>query len=612
MRVGKGTGMVSLRNYFSICAMMAVLFCMFQFFLLFKESGNEYDTNEYVEDTALSGADQWGSGRQENAPEIFFLGRDQSGLFDVVSQWCLYTKHRLISADSIEDMQQYPKVKEVEMLLIDGSILKLPEQEKTLLELVDLGITIVFIRLPEVESLKACEGLQKMLGIVDVPSVSVEMEGIQIFSGFFLGGEAVYKTTEDMSEEQRKLQDMELTMPWYRLGVGTKVYMTGLLDEDEVERTHFPPLIWRSSCQGTLVFAVNGDYMDSLAGLGILDAFCYEKQDYYLYPVINARNTTVAGFPNFADENAEKIMQLYSRKPGAVQEDVMWPGLYALAEKNRQKFTFCFMTQYDYGDDVEAFGDRVVFFLQQIKEIGGEAGHALEYKGNITLSDKLAEDKAFWERNGSKYRFSAYYAGKNLDEEERETIEQGKLEDIRTVAVDYHQGDRLVSYWSDEVTVQSVTGYADQYSYTTDLQRRSLETALGYNNLLLDLKPVFWPESEDEQWENYFDEVSSNISTYWYATKSFESTTLTKSDSRVRNFLNLGYLQSRQADIITLEVEGSLDAWFILRTHREAIKEIKGGEYRALEKDVYLIHVMDSTVEIQLEKDAGQTRFYFS
>lgn len=604
--------MVSLRNFFSICIMMVVLLCMFQFFLLFKERGNKYDINEYAEEVALSGVDQWKPDRQEDAPVILFLGKEQNGISDVVHQWCLYTKHGLVSMDSLEETERWQELKEAEMILIDGSVLQLPEQEEALLELMELGITTVFLRLPEAEKLEACTKLQKVLGIAEVQAASVETEGLQMYSGFFLGGEALYKITENMNPEQQKLQDMELTMPWYRLGVGTKVYMTGLLNEDEVEREYFPPVIWRNSYQGILVFAVNGDYMTTLTGLGILDAFCYEKQDYYLYPVINARNITVAGFPCFANENAERMMQQYSRSLSALQEDVMWPDLYALSSKIRQKFTFCCMPQYDYGDAVQPSGGNVAFFQRQIKEIGGEVGLTLEYTGNITLSDKLSADRVFWKQNGGRYCFLAYYAGEELDKEERTQIDMGSLAGVRTVVTDYHPGEYLVFYYNNEVTVQGITGYADQYSYSFDMQRRSLDTALGYHNLLLDLKPVLWSSSQDEQWENYYDRISSNITTYRYTEKMFESTTLTQSDSRVRNFLNLSYSQNRLADTISLEIEGGMEAWFILRTHGEAVSGISGGEYHVLEKDVYLIHAVDSNIEIQLKKETEPAQFYFS
>ena len=106
--------------------------------------------------------------------------------------------------------------------------------------------------------------------------------------------------------------------------------------------------------------------------------------------------------------------------------------------------------------------------------------------------------------------------------------------------------------------------------------------------------------------------ISSNIGTYWSPQNGFDSTTLTESDSRIRNFLNLGYTQSRQGDTVSLKVEGTGEAWFLFRTHGERIREIQGGEYRELEENAYLIHTHEPDVQLQLEKETGQNNFYFS
>lgn len=601
--------MVSFRNFFSICTMMAVLFFMFQFFLLFKERGNTYDINEYAEMAVLSGKEQWETAEGGDVPGILYLGKDGGELANVVRQWCLYTKRSLTFADSLEQVQESLEEKQAEMLLIDGALLQLPQQEDALFELADTGTAMVFLRLPQAQVLEDCAKLKSLLGISNVEALSEEVEGIQMYSGFLLGGGVTYKVNR---EEDEKLQDLETNVPWYRLGKGTKVYMTGLMDEDEVEQEMFPPIVWRNNFRGTFVFAVNGSYMTQMLGMGFLSGFVYEMQDYALYPVVNAQNATVANFPGFAGENDEKIMELYSRSPGALQQDVMWPGLSALSDKNRQKFTCFFMVQYDYGDEAEPSGEDIVFYLQQLKEIDGEAGQTLEYVGATTLAEKIAGDKAFWEQNAVSYRFSAYYAGEKLDDEERAAFADGSLPDVRTVVKSYQEGEKLLSYYNDGITLQCLTGDAGQYTYSRDLQKRSLDSSLGYSNLLLDMKPALWPQSKEEQWENYFDEIASNVGTYWLEKDRFDSTTLTESDSRVRNFLNLSYSQTRQGNVITVNVEGVQEAWFLLRTRGENIEEMQGGEYRKLEDNAYLIHITAASAQLHLGTESGQTDFYFS
>lgn len=599
--------MVSFRNFFAICAMMAVLFFMFPFFQVVKESENPYDQNEYAKAAALSGAGRWAASETE-PPEILFLGEGGTEMANVIEQWCCYTKRSMAYADSPEQMQELMKEGTPEILLIDGLMLRLPQQEEALAGLADSGVTIVFLRIPFVTDIRASAELRDMLGISLVASSAKTVEGIQLFPGFLLGGGVTYKIFHEGDEE---LQDLELEMPWYKLGRGTKVYMTGLLDEKLEEREDFPPVMWRNNYKGTFVYAVNGPYMTHVSGIGFLDSFVYEMQDYALYPVVNAQNVSVTNYPGLADENSDKIKELYSRSPSAFQQDVMWPGMAAVADTYGRKLTCFFMTQFDYRDEEEPSEKDLVFLLQQLKEIDGEAGQSFDHAGGVTVAEKMARDQTFWNQSGIPYQFSAFYAGYMVDYDEKVLLDGGRLPDVRTVVTSYRRGDSMIGYYNDNITVQCLTADANEYTYSTDLYRRCLETALGYSNWLMDMRPALWPQTDEDRWEKYFDHLASNVGSYWGLRNSFDSTTLTESDGRVRSLLNLTYDHSRQGNTITIDIENVGEAWFLLRTHGETVEDMQGGEYRMLEKDAYLLHTTEAAVQIRLEGTTGQTDFLF-
>ena len=236
----------------------------------------------------------------------------------------------------------------------------------------------------------------------------------------------------------------------------------------------------------------------------------------------------------------------------------------------------------------------------------------LEYKEGATLAEKLEADSDFWESVDSKYQFGAYYAGRKITEETAQMLSQNRLKDIRTVTCTYDGEYPLVSYYNDEVTLQCITGEAQEFTYARELQMRSLETALGYSNVLIDVKNVMWPRSSEDRWENYFDKVSSNVGTYWSSFQVFSGTTLSESDERVRSFLNLDYVKERRDNRIELNITGAGEnAWFILRTHGEEIAEIEGAEYQKIEEDAFLIQAFSGEVEIELTKSEEQMEFYF-
>lgn len=598
--------MVSRKNFFTIIIMMAVLFFMFMFSQLIKENGNNYDINEYAyaQDKIPSGDAKWQPVAEMDSLDdgdfILFFGKTDSALLDAVIQWCNYTKRNFICVDTLEDYSANG-IKQPEMILLDTESLKLGEECSLLLPVMELGVPVVFCNLPDADMVAASETLKEILGIQEVRKEETQIEGVHLFSGFLLGGEVIYQAKDD--EKEQKRQDLDLTVPWYITASGTKNYMVGIKDENEAEREEFPSLIWRNTYKGTKVFAVSGDYMSSLAGIGILDAFVYEINPYEIYPVINAQNIIMADFPSFSAENAQEIQRLYSRTTQMTIQDVMWPSISAMAKTNDLKITCFFNPQYDYGDGIEPMTGEVVFYLQQLKELDSEAGISLKYNEDIDFSGMLLQDGAFYKSLNSQYRYQAvYFEKKDFENVKKNIGKEGLLENITTVVCKYDSEQPLVSYLNNRVTLQNATASADEYSYMDNLVDRSLQTALGYSGVVLDLHNAIWPEDSKDQWQNLYDEMSSNVKTYWSGTNGFEKTTLSESDYRVRNFLNLDYEEVRNDNTVVLNISNSEDTWFLLRTHEEEIAAVYGGEYEKLEDNAYLIHALQETVEIDLSE----------
>lgn len=599
--------MVSRRNFFSISIMMAVLLFMLQFSQVIKASGNNYNVNEYMEtEDILSGVDRWQPGELAEPGYVVFIGRQQGAVGEVVLQWCDYTKRDRLVVSSVDELM-LPEGNLPKLVLIDSDAIDFKEDTAALIDLTKEGVSLVFCNLPNMDVIRENARLRSLLGISEVEQQRVRTLGIEMFSGFLVGGEAIYQVQRQDDEE---LQDLQLLFPWFRTDNGTKAYMVGLMeideeDEDGIKREDFPVVIWRNNYEDAMVFAVNGNYMSSLTGLGILDAFVYEMEPYQLYPVINARNTVIANYPNFSSDNEEQLNQLYSRSPEALYRDVMWPSIAAVSERFDLRMTCYLMPQYFYADESQPSNSQLIFYFQQFKEISAEAGITLEYAGDVSLDVKLAQDESFLQDMAESYRFGTFYAGNKIPGELDGLLKDGVLKDICTLVAGRQAGFPLVSYYTDEVTLQCLTAEARDYTYSRDLQMRSLVTALGYTNVLVDLADVTWPQSEDDEWQNYFDDVSSNIGSYWSRFREFSATSLSESDAHVRSFLNLDYTESREEEIITLQVENAGgEAWFVLRTHDESIVQVNGGTYEEVEKDFYLIHVMAERVEIQLQSDS--------
>jgi hypothetical protein len=154
------------------------------------------------------------------------------------------------------------------------------------------------------------------------------------------------------------------------------------------------------------------------------------------------------------------------------------------------------------------------------------------------------------------------------------------------------------------VTKQRATVNGFYHTYSDDLRVKSLETCLGYSNILVDLESILVPESDDDRWEKRVERLASYTVTYWKPFSAFAKTSVSESDERIRTYCNLDYTESRQDDEITLQINGADgNASFILRTHNETVTDVSGGSWSEIESHAYLIEADAETVRIQVEQE---------
>ena len=294
-------------------------------------------------------------------------------------------------------------------------------------------------------------------------------------------------------------------------------------------------------------------------------------------------------------------MELYSQSVTGVGRDVIWPTLISIVEHSDLKMTCFIQPKADYKDGIEPDSEFLEFYLKQFKEQSAEAGLSMEYKSADSLEEKVDRDGEFFANADSDYRYGAAFSEERDLTDVLNLSEIKLLKDVSTLICEYTEKHPVVSYASDSITLQSVVGDGMHYTYSADLRMRSIQSALGYTNIMLNLQDIFWPQNEKDRWEIMERRFASNLLTYWNKFNCFTATTLSESDRRVRTFLNVDYTESREENVITLNTTKA-DSWFILRTHGEKIEDIEGGSQTKIEKDAYLIHAEDHTVKIQVDE----------
>ena len=603
--------MVSRRKFFSIAIMMFVLLFLFQFSMVLRDRQNTYDVNSNLAPKQNDGKNVWKNEELDpasvgttNRRYVLFVGDSSSDMAEAVSRWCTYAKWDISKCSSMEKFKENDK-NLPGMLILESEKYALDDNLKKIEELEQKGVIIIFGCLEDPKNIEKDQELQDFLGIYKIVSQKTELTGAKLFEGLLLGGEVIYETPEDKDERDR--QDLQLNVPWYQVGSGTKTYMVGLLDQSKqketVENEELPTLIWRNGIRNGSIFCVVGDYMKDSTALGLLDGMVAEASSYYIYPVVNAQNLSMINFPVFADENNEQMMELYSQSITGMARDIMWPSLISIVEKGGLKMT-CFMQpQTNYEDGIEPTSRDLVFYLKQMKEQNAEAGLSLQYKNAESLRDKLNQDAEFFRKADSSYKYGAAYTEEKDLDTVKALMNTELMKNVSTLVCKYTEDEPVISYCTDSVTLQSVTSDGMNYTYSADIRMRSIQSSLGYTNVMLNMQKIFWPERKKDRWQIMQKRFSSNLLTYWKNFTGFDSTTLSESNTRTRTFLNLDFSETRTDDEIILKTSES-GSWFILRTHGEEIEEIEGGTQKKLEDNVYLIQAQDTTVKIQV-KTAG-------
>ena len=603
--------MVSKRNFFSIAIMMFVLLFLFQFSMVLRDRQNTYDVNSNLTARTADGKNAWEKQKLDLTAKIetdrnyvLFVGDAYGAMAQSVERWCDYAKWDFAQCNSMDEFTQ--KLEKLPgMLILESEKYALGDHLKELEKLIRKGVIIVFGCLENPQNIENNEELQDFLGIYKVASEKTELTGVKLFEGLLLGGEVVYETPKEAEEKER--QDLQLEAPWYQVGSGTKTYMVGLLDQTKmngsVNNEDLPTIIWRNGIEGGSVFAVVGDYLKDSTALGLLDGMVAEASEYYLYPVVNAQNLSMVNFPAFANENNEKMAELYGQQVTGIGRDIMWPSLVSIVEKGGLKMT-CFMQpQADYQDEAGADSKDLVFYLKQMKEQNAEAGLSLQYKKADSLKEKLDQDAEFFRKADSSYQYgTAFTEEQNLDQV-KDLMDTELLKNVNTLVCEYTEQEPVISYYTDEVTLQIVTSDGMNYHYSDDIRMRSIQSALGYTNVMLNMQDIFWPEREKDRWQIMQKHFSSNLLTYWKNFTVFDSTTLSESNTRTRTFLNLDFAQSRTENEITLQTSEP-GSWFILRTHGEEIADVEGGTWTEIEEGAYLIQAAEPMIRIQV-KTAG-------
>lgn len=599
--------MVSRRNFLSIVAIMLVVLFMFQATNVALEMWNDFDDNAYAVDVeGLPGRDSafvpGGSGEegtpwQTERPCVVFIGGADSPVAQVVSNWAAYTKWDFAAAAGPSDYDLGEPVPD--LIVLDGARINWNgETVRQVKAYAGSGINLVFAGLPGPDVIRKHQTLQDLLGIYRVNAAHTQVEGIHLYKGFLLGGEVIYRSQK---EDDAWRADLELDMPWYILGDGTKIYMKGIPDEDKkVKVEDHPAVVWRRRMEGAYIFAVNGPYMEDATGLGLLSAMTTESSSYSVYPVVNAQNLVAANYPGLSIENSADMKRYYSHSMRGVYRDFLWPDITGIYHRSNMGLSCMMSMQFDYSDGALPDQGQFIYYMKAINELHGEAGLSGTSVSDTPAASQLAEDFSFLENAQLDYQFTSYYTGGQEEEQIMDALGWSDLSTVRTVVSPYDGGSEVIGYQTDGVTKQMTVTDGFSHTYASDLRMRSLQTALAYTSVLIDAVRPLYPETVDDTWGLLARQLTSDVPHFWKGFKFFDATTVSECDEHIRDFLSLDYAHAPDGDGIVIRHNSSAVVWFILRVAGRTVEHIEGGTCQILEQGVYLIEAHEQEVRVSL------------
>lgn len=305
------------------------------------------------------------------------------------------------------------------------------------------------------------------------------------------------------------------------------------------------------------------------------------------------------------------MQEIYANTATAVNRDIIWPSFASVYEKNHLGLTCMLAPKLDYSSTTKPDGSMLNYYVKLINEQKGETGLSGTCESETDVIQKLQEDQEFMQKKLNTFAFSSFYAGEQTDEEMEKALQQPVLEQIRTVVKAKDTEGDIVRYQNDQVTSQKVISEEEeQFTYRSWMKVKSVESALGYTSVLLDLDAILYPKTEEDRWENIGKEFAANLSTYWKLFSGFDGTTVSECDTRIRTFLNSRYEDDREDNAITLRTTGTDEtAYYVLHTHNEDVRKVTGGTAEKLEDSAWLIRAEQSEVRITL--GASDQRYYY-
>ena len=515
------------------------------------------------------------------------IGSDSNFEANLAVEWCMYLKR---SYARFEDLQEFytNTSKNCTLLIINSIVVDTSADIRILEQTCSTKINIIFTSLPDTELIQSSKTLRNILGIHTIKSEAYQTSGMTIFEGFLLGGKTSY-------------EKLKKNIPYFKLQSGTKTYIVGEVKNQKkkkVTNEELPPIVWRYHTDKNFVFAVNTDFFSDHTGLGMLTSMLAETEDYLIYPIVNAQAVLCQNYPYLSNENTDEISEKYYYQTQSLSQNVLWPDIISILDATGEKFSGMIAPKFEYSNSLDGVSSNTIsFYYKQTEQVSGNLGlSGDQIEGGTFYDTKIKYDTKIFKQKVPSYIFTIFAPGKMPETIYKPYLTSKKeniLSNIRTLVLNKeNQSEPILSFYNDRILCMADTINGFSHDNDEDLYLRSIETALGYCTTSLDFTQVYYPTADSDDWTRLSKNLAKYMQTYWMEfRRGFDQMTVAEADKCARRFLALNYDTFRQGNTINLSIRNfQKKASFILRLSNEKITSIKGGTYKKMEANVYVIN----------------------
>ena len=550
---------------------------------------SDYEINRYAAEEPVVQA----TSRQPAGMTVAIVGKTA---LPAVEQACQYLGYQCLHMRTLQS-----KALEADWLIWADKTLSIETDLPRLTAYSASGKTLVFAQLPQVSLLLQQDDLCRLLGIQAVQSVAVRTQGVRLYDGFLLGGEAMY-------------DDLHPVAPWLQLHAGYSVYLCGFVDSPRLAKPRTLPLLWRACPEKGFVFVCADDWLLRANCVGFFYAMEAQTVRTQLYPVVNAQTMMVQNFPYLSTENVEQINSWYHQTSEKLFFNALLPNVTAVFNNCNYPMTCLFSSCLDGSTpDSNIQWDSLKLYIRLIVGRSGEmgiSGYSLDQSSGL---DKLSRDLQKMEELARAYTLTVFASNGMAREEYEPLLQTGEmLAQIHTVVEPLGEDGAIapLEYINDRVVRMPITQNGFDTSADCALSVRSLQTALLATNVSIDMKQVLYPEDATDDWALLNKVWSDTLVSDWKPFEKLDKLCVSDADRRARLFLNLRWSYEDDGDTLRIHIDDYTEpVYFILRRQDVSIYACENVEGTKLEDGTYLLKITAEDALVNL-RDEHRMRIY--